>query len=158
METDRRLSRMRSMCHLTGLRRSSIHTVSFRGRSGIVLLNLRLTGFDPRRTSAVALKDRPSHRDGGAFANMMNLLISLPVFALIFGGALAGMAVRRLLSEHHLHSRTLQSRVRHVCDGQGSPQSHKAAGSQLNLQRRLRRGVVEKRSSSPYRRSESVRC
>lgn len=51
-----RLSRMRSMCHLTGLRRSSIHTVSFRGRSGIVLLNLRLTGFDPRRTSAVALK------------------------------------------------------------------------------------------------------
>src|SRR6202051_4068773 len=37
-------------------------------------------------------------------ANMMNLLISLLVFALIFGGALAGMAVRPLLSEHHLHS------------------------------------------------------
>jgi hypothetical protein len=35
---------------------------------------------------------------------MMNLLISLLVFALIFGGALAGMAVRPLLSEHHLHS------------------------------------------------------
>jgi hypothetical protein len=35
---------------------------------------------------------------------MMNLLISLLVFALIFGGALAGMAVRPLLSDHHLHS------------------------------------------------------
>ncbi|OAF11164.1 hypothetical protein AXW67_23645 [Bradyrhizobium neotropicale] len=35
---------------------------------------------------------------------MMNLLISLLVFALMFGGALAGMAVRKLLSEHHLHS------------------------------------------------------
>jgi hypothetical protein len=35
---------------------------------------------------------------------MMNLSISLLVFALIFGGALAGMAVRPLLSEHHLHS------------------------------------------------------
>src|SRR5437879_8313466 len=35
---------------------------------------------------------------------MMNLLISLLVFALIFGGALAGMAVRPLLWEHHLHS------------------------------------------------------
>ena len=35
---------------------------------------------------------------------MMNLLISLLVFALIFGGALAGMAVRPMLSEHHLHS------------------------------------------------------
>jgi len=35
---------------------------------------------------------------------MMNLLISLLVFALIFGGALAGMAVRPLLLEHHLHS------------------------------------------------------
>src|ERR1700735_2789439 len=35
---------------------------------------------------------------------MMNLLISLLVFGLIFGGALAGMAVRPLLSEHHLHA------------------------------------------------------
>src|SRR6202051_4388183 len=35
---------------------------------------------------------------------MMNLLISLLVFALIFGGALVGMAVRPLLSDHHLHS------------------------------------------------------
>src|SRR5215468_1588094 len=35
---------------------------------------------------------------------MMNLLISLLVFALIFGGALAGMAVRPLLSENHLRS------------------------------------------------------
>jgi hypothetical protein len=35
---------------------------------------------------------------------MMNLLISLLVFALIFSGALAGMAVRPLLSKHHLHS------------------------------------------------------
>jgi hypothetical protein len=35
---------------------------------------------------------------------MMNLAISLLVFALIFGGALAGMAVRPLLSEHHLQS------------------------------------------------------
>src|SRR6202166_4739558 len=35
---------------------------------------------------------------------MMNLLISLHVFALICSGALAGMAVRPLLSEHHLHS------------------------------------------------------
>lgn len=34
---------------------------------------------------------------------MMNLLISSLVFALIFGGALAGMAVRPLLLEHHLH-------------------------------------------------------
>jgi len=36
--------------------------------------------------------------------NMMNLLISLLVFALIFSGALAGMAVRPFLLEHHLHS------------------------------------------------------
>src|SRR6201999_3671751 len=35
---------------------------------------------------------------------MMNLAISLLVFALIFGGALAGMAVRPLLSDHHLQS------------------------------------------------------
>src|ERR1700746_276726 len=35
---------------------------------------------------------------------MMNLLISLLVFALTFGGALTGMAVRPLLFEHHLHS------------------------------------------------------
>jgi len=35
---------------------------------------------------------------------MMNLLISLLVFALIFGGALAGIAVRPLLLEHHLQS------------------------------------------------------
>src|SRR5215467_233743 len=37
-------------------------------------------------------------------SQMMNLSISLLVFSLIFGGALAGMAVRPLLSEHHLHS------------------------------------------------------
>src|SRR6516164_4243196 len=36
--------------------------------------------------------------------NMMNLLISLLVFALIFSGALAGMAVRPFLLEYHLHS------------------------------------------------------
>ena len=35
---------------------------------------------------------------------MMNLLISLLVFALIFGGALGGAAVRSLLSERHLDS------------------------------------------------------
>ena len=35
---------------------------------------------------------------------MKDLLISLLVFALIFGGALVGMAVRPLLSDHHLHS------------------------------------------------------
>src|SRR5579871_4506908 len=35
---------------------------------------------------------------------MMNLLISMLVFVLIFGGALAGMAVRPFLSEHHMHS------------------------------------------------------
>jgi hypothetical protein len=35
---------------------------------------------------------------------MKDLLISLLVFALVFGGALAGMAVRPLLSEHHLHA------------------------------------------------------
>ncbi len=35
---------------------------------------------------------------------MKNLLISWLVFTLVFGGALAGMAVRPLLSEHHLHS------------------------------------------------------
>jgi hypothetical protein len=34
---------------------------------------------------------------------MNDLLISLLVFAIIFGGALAGMAVRPLLSESHLH-------------------------------------------------------
>jgi hypothetical protein len=34
---------------------------------------------------------------------MNDLLISLLVFAVIFGGALAGMAVRPLLSERHLH-------------------------------------------------------
>ena len=34
---------------------------------------------------------------------MNALLISLLVFALIFGGALVGAAVRPLLSEHHLH-------------------------------------------------------
>ena len=34
---------------------------------------------------------------------MNYLLISLLVFALIFGGALVGMAVRPLLSEQHLH-------------------------------------------------------
>jgi hypothetical protein len=43
------LSRMRSMSHLTGLRRSSTQTVSFRGQSGIVLLNLRLTDLTPSR-------------------------------------------------------------------------------------------------------------
>ena len=37
---------------------------------------------------------------------MMNLLISLLVLGLICGGALAGMAVRPLLSEHHLHTDT----------------------------------------------------
>jgi Protein of unknown function (DUF4239) len=37
---------------------------------------------------------------------MKDLLISLLVFALIFGGALAGMAVRPFLWEHHLHSDT----------------------------------------------------
>ena len=34
---------------------------------------------------------------------MTDLLISLLVFALIFGGALAGAAIRPLLLEHHLH-------------------------------------------------------
>jgi hypothetical protein len=33
-----------------------------------------------------------------------DLLISLLVLALIFGGALVGMAVRPMLTEHHLHS------------------------------------------------------
>src|SRR5271167_976742 len=37
---------------------------------------------------------------------MMNLLISLLVFGLIFGGALAGIAVRPLLSEDQLHPDT----------------------------------------------------
>ena len=35
---------------------------------------------------------------------MKDLLISLLVFALIFGGAPVGMAVRPLLSDHQLHS------------------------------------------------------
>ena len=35
---------------------------------------------------------------------MKDLLLSLLVFALIFGGALAGMVVRPLLSEQHLHA------------------------------------------------------
>jgi hypothetical protein len=35
--------------------------------------------------------------------HMNDLLISLLVFALIFGGALLGVVVRPLLSEHHLH-------------------------------------------------------
>src|SRR6202021_483836 len=34
---------------------------------------------------------------------MNDLLMSLLVFALIFGGALVGMVVRPLLSEQHLH-------------------------------------------------------
>src|SRR6202040_4229339 len=34
---------------------------------------------------------------------MNDLLMSLLVFALIFGGALVGAVVRPLLSEHHLH-------------------------------------------------------
>jgi Na+/H+ antiporter NhaC len=37
---------------------------------------------------------------------MKDLLISFLVFALIFGGAVAGMAARPLLSEHHLQSDT----------------------------------------------------
>src|SRR5215475_11215548 len=37
---------------------------------------------------------------------MTNLLISLLVFGLIFGGALAGMAVRPFLSEQHLRPDT----------------------------------------------------
>jgi hypothetical protein len=48
--------------------------------------------------------DRHSHQDGGEFAGMTDLLISLLVFVVIFGGALAGMVVRPLLSEHHLHA------------------------------------------------------
>jgi hypothetical protein len=36
--------------------------------------------------------------------DMTDLLISLLVFVLIFGGAVVGMAVRPLLSEHHLQS------------------------------------------------------
>ena len=35
---------------------------------------------------------------------MKDLLISLIAFALILGGALAGMAVRPLLSEQHVHA------------------------------------------------------
>jgi hypothetical protein len=35
---------------------------------------------------------------------MKDLLISLLVFALIFGGALVGSAVRPLLSDHHMHA------------------------------------------------------
>ena len=34
---------------------------------------------------------------------MNDLVISLVVFAIIFGGALLGMVVRPLLSETHLH-------------------------------------------------------
>jgi hypothetical protein len=39
----------------------------------------------------------------GAIANMNDLLISLLVFAIIFGGAVLGAVVRPLLSERHLH-------------------------------------------------------
>ena len=51
---------------------------------------------------------RRSHRSGRYFAGreisgMRDLLISLLVFALIFGGALVGAAVRPLLSERHLN-------------------------------------------------------
>jgi hypothetical protein len=45
-------------------------------------------------------------RNGGEIAIMKDLLISFLVFALIFGGAVVGMAVRPLLSEHHLQSDT----------------------------------------------------
>jgi hypothetical protein len=41
---------------------------------------------------------------GGPITTMKDLSISLLVFALIFGGALVGAAVRPLLSERHLHS------------------------------------------------------
>jgi fluoride ion exporter CrcB/FEX len=39
----------------------------------------------------------------GDISTMNALLISLLVFALIFGGALVGAVVRPLLSEQHLH-------------------------------------------------------
>jgi Protein of unknown function (DUF4239) len=42
-------------------------------------------------------------KNGGEISTMTYLLISLLVFALIFGGALVGMTVRPLLSETHLH-------------------------------------------------------
>src|SRR6476661_4270768 len=40
---------------------------------------------------------------GGKTSHMNDLVISLAVFAIIFGGALLGMVVRPLLSETHLH-------------------------------------------------------
>ena len=52
--------------------------------------------------SARAASGRQGH--GGEVSIVKDLLISLLVFALIFGGALVGMAVRPLLSDHHLHS------------------------------------------------------
>jgi hypothetical protein len=42
-------------------------------------------------------------KSGGETPAMKYLLISLLVFAVIFGGALLGAVVRPLLSEHHLH-------------------------------------------------------
>src|SRR2546430_15181927 len=42
-------------------------------------------------------------KNGREISNMNALLISLLVFALIFGGALVGVVVRPLLSEEHLH-------------------------------------------------------
>src|SRR5713226_4152605 len=50
-----------------------------------------------------AMPYRTVATNGGEVSNMSALLISLLVFALIFGGALVGMFVRPLLSESHLH-------------------------------------------------------
>jgi hypothetical protein len=50
-----------------------------------------------------AMPYRIVSKNGGEILVMDDLLISLLVFALIFGGALVGVAVRPLLSERHLH-------------------------------------------------------
>ena len=45
-----------------------------------------------------------AQQTGGDIPGMNDLLISLLVFAVIFGGALVGVVVRPLLSEQHLHA------------------------------------------------------
>jgi hypothetical protein len=62
------------------------------------MANKGLWPYDQGRAGIVSL------RNGGDTLDMKDLLISLLVFVLIFGGALAGMAVRPRLSENHLNS------------------------------------------------------
>jgi len=105
------LSRMRSMCHLTGLRRSSIHTVSFRGRSGIVLLNLRLIGFDPGCVKTPFLSPKTARNRGRSASTRR----SEHIFALSIPESTRAQAWAALsdLNHHTMHitARALHARI-----------------------------------------------